>query len=77
VYLQQRGLSDEIIQRFSICFAPLGWDNALKRFGNNSDNKAFLLDAGLLVNNEQGRTYDRFRNRVMFPIRDIRGRVIG
>lgn len=53
------------------------WDNALKRFGNNSDNKALLLDAGMLVNNEQGSTYDRFRNRVMFPIRDKRGRVIG
>ncbi|VEB53920.1 DNA primase [Salmonella enterica subsp. enterica] len=76
-YLQKRGLSAEIIQRFAIGFAPPGWDNALKRFGNNSDNKALLLDAGMLVNNEQGSTYDRFRNRVMFPIRDKRGRVIG
>ncbi|QSG17062.1 DNA primase [Salmonella enterica subsp. enterica serovar Typhimurium] len=76
-YLQKRGLSAEIIQRFAIGFAPPWWDNALKRFGNNSDNKALLLDAGMLVNNEQGSTYDRFRNRVMFPIRDKRGRVIG
>ncbi|SQB37515.1 DNA primase [Citrobacter koseri] len=76
-YLQKRGLSAEIVQRFAIGFAPPGWDNALKRFGNNSDNRALLLDAGMLVNNDQGRTYDRFRNRVMFPIRDKRGRVIG
>ncbi|MGS9179569.1 DNA primase, partial [Salmonella enterica subsp. enterica serovar Infantis] len=46
-YLQKRGLSAEIIQRFAIGFAPPGWDNELKRFGNNSDNKALLLDAGM------------------------------
>lgn len=76
-YLEKRGLSADIIQRFTIGFAPPGWDNALKRFGSNGDNRKLLLDAGMLVNNDQGRTYDRFRYRVMFPIRDKRGRVIG
>ena len=76
-YLEQRGLSAEVVQQFAIGFAPPGWDNALKRFGGNVDNRKLLLDAGMLVNNDQGRTYDRFRNRVMFPIRDKRGRVIG
>ncbi len=76
-YLAQRGLSDEVIQHFSIGFAPAGWDNALKRFGRNPEDKQTLIDAGMLVTNEQGRSYDRFRERVMFPIHDKRGRVIG
>lgn len=54
-----------------------GWDNVLKRFGGNAENRKSLVDAGMLVTNDQGRSYDRFRERVMFPIRDKRGRVIG
>ncbi|MBK5071644.1 DNA primase [Budviciaceae bacterium CWB-B4] len=75
-YLAQRGLSDDIIQRFAIGFAPPGWDNVLKRFGRSPENRESLNDAGMLVTNDNGRTYDRFRERVMFPIRDKRGRVI-
>ncbi|AML56843.1 DNA primase [Serratia rubidaea] len=75
-YLQQRGLSDEVIRHFAIGFAPAGWDNALKRFGRERDGRTALNDAGMLVTNDQGRSYDRFRERVMFPIRDKRGRVI-
>ena len=76
-YLARRGLSSEVISRFAIGYAPPGWDNVLKRFGGNSENKQSLIDAGMLVTNDQGRSYDRFRERVMFPIRDKRGRVIG
>lgn len=76
-YLDTRGLSADVVERFAIGYAPPGWDNALNQFGRNSDNRQLLLDAGMLVNNDQGRTYDRFRNRIMFPIRDKRGRVIG
>ncbi|POP43639.1 DNA primase [Superficieibacter electus] len=76
-YLEKRGLSSDIIARFAVGFAPPGWDNALKRFGGNSENRQSLTDAGMLVTNDQGRSYDRFRDRVMFPIRDKRGRVIG
>lgn len=76
-YLGKRGLSDEVISHFAIGYAPPGWDNALKRFGGNSENRQALTDAGMLVTNDQGRSYDRFRERVMFPIRDKRGRVIG
>jgi len=76
-YLAQRGLSEEVIKHFSIGFAPAGWDNALKRFGRNPDDRQSLIDAGMLVTNDQGRSYDRFRERVMFPIHDKRGRVIG
>lgn len=75
-YLAHRGLSEDIITRFSIGFVPTGWDNALKRFGQSADNKALLLEAGMVITNDNGRTYDRFRQRVMFPIRDRRGRVI-
>lgn len=75
-YLQRRGLSDEIITRFGIGFAPAGWDNILRRFGQNPDDRATLSDAGMLVTNDKGRSYDRFRERIMFPIHDKRGRVI-
>ncbi len=75
-YLAHRGLSEEVITRFSIGFVPTGWDNILKRFGQNPDNQALLLEAGMVITNDKGRTYDRFRQRVMFPIRDRRGRVI-
>ncbi|MEN0581146.1 DNA primase [Phytobacter palmae] len=76
-YLERRGLSSDVIARFAIGYAPPGWDNVLKRFGANQENRQSLIDAGMLVTNDQGRSYDRFRERVMFPIRDKRGRVMG
>lgn len=76
-YLDRRGLSADIINHFAIGYAPAGWDNVLKRFGKQPDDRESLMEAGMLVTNDNGRTYDRFRERVMFPIRDKRGRVIG
>jgi len=76
-YLSNRGLSADVIEHFAIGFAPAGWDNVLKRFGGNKEDRESLMEAGMLVSNDKGRTYDRFRERVMFPIRDKRGRVIG
>jgi len=75
-YLAKRGLSAEIINHFAIGYAPAGWDNVLKRFGRSAEDRGALNDAGMLVTNDQGRVYDRFRERIMFPIRDRRGRVI-
>lgn len=75
-YLAQRGLSEEIIARFEIGFAPNSMENVLRRFGTNREEIQKLLDTGMLSKNDQGRIYDRFRNRIMFPIRDKRGRVI-
>ncbi|PIE39480.1 MAG: DNA primase [Gammaproteobacteria bacterium] len=75
-YLKNRGLSGEIAKTFGLGFAPPGWDNALKRFGQDEQGKQHLLQSGMLVENDQGRQYDRFRHRIMFPIRDQRGRVI-
>lgn len=76
-YLAQRGLSAQTIEHFQIGMAPDGWDNVLKTFGVNQQAIEQLNEAGLLSQNDKGRRYDRFRNRVMFPIRDRRGRVIG
>jgi len=76
-YLRKRGLSAQTIEHFNIGMAPDGWDNILKTFGGNEQARQQLNEAGLLSSNDKGRTYDRFRNRVMFPIRDRRGRVIG
>lgn len=75
-YLQERGLSPEIIAKFEIGFAPNSYDSVLRRFGVNPEETQKLRDAGMLSENESGRIYDKFRNRVMFPIRDKRGRVI-
>ncbi|QGM80144.1 DNA primase [Otariodibacter oris] len=75
-YLAQRGLSPEIIQRFEIGFVPNTMDTVLRKFGTNKEEIQKLLDTGMLSQNDRGNTYDRFRNRIMFPIRDKRGRVI-
>jgi len=76
-YLARRGLSAKTIEHFQIGMAPDGWDNVLKTFGTNKEASQQLTEGGLLSSNDKGRTYDKFRNRVMFPIRDRRGRVIG
>lgn len=75
-YLQGRGLSPEIIAKFELGFAPNNYDAVLKRFGVNPEETQKLRDTGMISENESGRIYDKFRNRVMFPIRDKRGRVI-
>jgi DNA primase len=74
-YLKQRGLSGEIAARFGIGYAPDGWQNLEAVFPDYADSKA-LAEAGLVIDNEKGRRYDRFRDRVMFPILDQRGNVI-
>ncbi len=74
-YLKSRGLTGVIARDFGIGFAPSGWDG-LKTALRDVD-ESDLIAAGLLVKNDQGRTYDRFRDRVMFPIRSTRGHVIG
>ncbi len=75
-YLKNRGLTGQIARQFDLGFAPPGWDNLLKALGSSDERKLQLLQTGMLIENEQGRIYDRFRDRVVFPIRDQRGRVI-
>jgi len=76
-YLQKRGLSKATLTNFGLGFAPDSWDALIKELGRQGYDKRDLLDAGLAVSNKDGRIYDRFRNRVMFPIIDVRGNIIG
>lgn len=76
-YLKQRGLSGEIVQKFGIGYVPDEWDSIRKNFGQQKPVQDMLVSGGMLIENDKGNRYDRFRGRVMFPIRDRRGRVIG
>ncbi|WP_305416835.1 DNA primase [Photobacterium leiognathi] len=76
-YLKGRGLSGEIVKKFSIGFIPDQWDMIRSRFGRDNESQKALVNTGMLIENDNGRRYDRFRGRVMFPIHDRRGRVIG
>ena len=76
-YLQRRGLSPKTLTNFGLGFAPNRWDGLITEMSAHGYDKRDLLDAGLAVSNKDGRIYDRFRNRVMFPIIDVRGNVIG
>ena len=74
-YLKQRGLSGEIARDFRLGFAPEGWDNLMSTLSSEEDIEQ-ALTAGLLIENDSGRKYDRFRDRVIFPIVNQRGKVI-
>ncbi|WP_133510752.1 DNA primase [Candidatus Thiosymbion oneisti] len=75
-YLKGRGLSGEVAAAFGLGFAPPGWDFLLGTLGGSAQVRERLLQGGLVIE-QDGRRYDRFRDRIMFPIRDRRGRVIG
>ncbi len=72
-YLKNRGLTGQICKRFRVGYAPAGWDNVLRHFPKDHED---LLQTGMITQKEDGKKYDRFRDRIMFPIRDKRGRVI-
>jgi DNA primase len=81
-YLVKRGLTAQTIERFQIGYAPNSWNDVLRRFGADDAQRRRLAETGLIIERERGqaqfsdRHYDRFRDRIMFPIRDTRGRVI-
>jgi DNA primase len=81
-YLERRGLNPEVIERFAIGYAPNSWNEIVKSFGGTEEGRRRLVELGLVVEREapspgeSERLYDRFRDRIMFPIRDARGRVI-
>jgi len=76
-YLKQRGLNGQIAKAFGIGYAPPGWDNLMRELADSPEQTVLLEKAGMLIHNEERNShYDRFRNRIMFPIRDQRGRVI-
>lgn len=78
-YLKRRGLSGATAAAFGIGYAPSRWDGLLQALGGDASHRVLLIENGLLIarDGDEGRHYDRFRDRVMFPIRDGRGRVIG
>ncbi len=76
-YLKGRGLTGLIARDFALGFAPPGWEQLSRSLGTTAEARAELTQAGLLMEREDGGHYDRFRERVMFPIRDPRGRVTG
>ena len=77
-YLKNRGVSGVIARDFALGFAPPGWDNLSKHLGGDTLQEKAMIDAGLLAENEDTkRRYDRFRDRIIFPIHDSRGRIIG
>jgi DNA primase len=81
-YVARRGLDRETVEKFGIGYAPNSWSEVLRRFGGNDEARRVLADLGLVIERDRGqirdgdRHYDRFRDRIMFPIRDGRGRII-
>lgn len=76
-YLKQRGLSGEIARDFGLGYAPPGWDNLYGALAKTNQERDLLIESGMVLTNEDNdKEHDRFRDRIMFPIRDIRGRVI-
>ena len=75
-YLRRRGLTGQIAATFGIGYAPSGWDNLSRALRGVGIEAQHLMDAGLVRRDEQGRLRDRFRDRIIFPIRDRRGRAI-
>ncbi|MCC6499485.1 MAG: DNA primase [Anaerolineales bacterium] len=73
----KRGLSDSTIETFGLGYAPQGYDNLLKHFTQRGVKENELVDAGLLSEREDGKRFDRFRHRIMIPIRDEQGRMAG
>ncbi len=76
-YLEGRGLGREALEEFGVGFAPSAWDRLLVRAQQDGFNLQELTDAGLAQRGRGGGIYDRFRGRIMFPLRDTRGRVLG
>ena len=75
-YFERRALRNRTIKNFGLGFAPDSWDALMNEMVSKGFSKSELFDAGLIVKNNKGSFYDRFRNRVMFPIIDLRGNVI-
>ncbi len=76
-YFKERGFRDDIIKKFQLGYSPDDWSALLDGAVKDGYQQEFLEDVGLVIKNDQGRVYDRFRGRVMFPIHSFTGRVIG
>ena len=76
-YLKGRGLSGEVVKSFAVGYISDAWDGMMKVFGKTYTSNQQLIDLGMAIKGDKNKPYDRFRGRIMFPIRDKRGRVIG
>jgi len=76
-YLKQRGIDGPTVRRFGIGYAADSWNQVLDKFGSIVEARERLLATGVIIRKDNGKHYDRFRDRIMFPIRDARGRCIG
>lgn len=76
-YLKARGITGQTAKQFAIGYAPTGWDGLLNHLGTTDARIEDLIKAGLVIRKEDNRCFDRFRDRILFPIRDRRGRVVG
>ena len=76
-YLKARGIDGVTAKRFGIGYAPAGWSTLLDKFGKSRESIDRLLSVGLIIRKDNGSHYDRFRDRLMFPIHNSRGRTVG
>lgn len=76
-YLQSRGVSGVTAKKFGIGYAPAAWDGLSKQLGDNLEKTQALIESGLVIRKDEQRCYDRFRERIMFPIRNPHGKIIG
>ncbi|EKD77123.1 MAG: DNA primase, partial [uncultured bacterium] len=76
-YLKNRGLTGKIAKEFGIGYAPNAWEFLSQSLGKNKSDREALATAGMLIEKNPGHYYDRFRDRILFPIRDVRGKTIG
>lgn len=76
-YLKKRGLTGEIAKQFKIGYAPDGWGFLTDALGTSNENLTALTKTGLIITNDNNKIYDRFRDRIIFPITDQRARIIG
>lgn len=76
-YLHRRNINDGTIRSFGLGYSPDAWDGVLRHLRSLKFTEQQIIDGGLAIRNERGRVYDRFRNRIMYPVFDVRGRVIG
>lgn len=74
IYLKTRGVSDEVMQLFGLGYAEEGWHTLEQNF---RQHRTWLIETGMLIQKDDGKTFDRYRHRLMFPIHDRQGRVVG
>src|SRR3989344_690284 len=76
-YLKNRSLDAKLIKKFQLGYAPMSWDSLLKYLGKKKFTGSDIFESGLLVKSPRGSMYDRFRGRLIFPIKDARSNIIG